>query len=215
MRKAIPRVLISAGVILILVAVALFVFSRLDDSSVGRRSEDILSKVLEDEWEMSEVPKQNSFFSEFIRPSEALENPEDEQYYEGADGPIEFSVIGILEIPKLKKRLPVLDRSTYALLNISVCKYSGSVEDKPVRLVIAGHNLMCHFKEISNLELGDEIFFTTRDGARFRYEMVRYEECHMSEGNAVDAGKDWDITLLTCKKERTMRRLVRFAEIPG
>ena len=214
MRKAIPRVLISAGVILILISVALYVFSQLDDRSVGKRSEKILDKVLNDQWEMAEISEPNSFFSELFRPAEALENPEDEQYYEGADGPLEFSVIGILEIPKLKKRLPVLDRSTYALLNISVCRYSGSVEDKPVHLVIAGHNLMSHFKEMSKLELGDEIFFTTRDGATFRYKMVRYEECHMSQRAAVDAGEDWDITLLTCKKERTMRRMVRFAEVP-
>jgi len=215
MKKAMPKVLIVMGALSLITAMALFIYSRVDDYLAGQRSESLLHQVLtDDEWDHLELTEVDSYFSSQERSAEALENTDDESDPDEEPGePIRFSIIGILEIPKLKKRLPVLDRSTYALLNISVCRFSGSVEEKPVRLVISGHNLRSHFGEISTLSVGDEIRFSTKDGEVFRYKMINIEECHKSEGRAVQAGDDWDITLLTCKKDRTFRTLVRFKEV--
>jgi LPXTG-site transpeptidase (sortase) family protein len=243
MKKAMPWVSICTGIVLLIVAGGLFIYSRVDDFLAGQRAERVLQRVLDNHWELLEAADTNLFFSGQILSAEALENTNDEQLnesnnksgseddiesnsegndknedgsdseIEGAEAQIEYSVIGILEIPKLKKRLPVLDRSISALLNISVCRYSGRVEDKPVRLVVAGHNLKSHFGEISTLKIGDEIIFTTRDGKVIYYEMIGIDECHKSEEEKVQEGDDWDITLLTCKKDRVMRTLVRFAEM--
>ena len=205
----------------LLVAAALFASTRIDDYLAGRRAQSVLQRALVDEWEQSDISDPKILFAAPVPSAAALEIADGElDYEEGAQGPItageplEYSVIGILEIPKLKKKLPVLDRSIGALLNISVCRYSGRVDGKPARLVIAGHNLKSHFGQIITLEPGDEILFTTRDAKTLRYGVVRVDACHQSESEAVQAGGDWDITLLTCKKERTMRTLVRCAEIP-
>jgi len=216
MNKAMPRVLIVVGALSLVAAGVILIYTRLDDYLAGMRAESLLQQILNNGWkpmELSELSEQDPIYSSTMRTAIALENPDEEPEPADPDAPIEFSVLGVLEIPKLKKRLPVLDRSIYPLLNISVCRYTGRVEEKPIRLVIAGHNIRSHFGEISTLEVGDEVLFKTQEGATFRYRMIYSEECHMNNGEAVVAGYEWDLTLLTCKKERTMRYLVRFKEV--
>ena len=50
---------------------------------------------------------------------------------------MEYDIIGILAIPKLGLELPVLSECNEELLSISVCRYGGTVEEKPENLVIA------------------------------------------------------------------------------
>jgi len=225
MKKAKPWLFIVIGSVLLLAAGVLITLSRLDDYFAGQRAQDVLQRLLDDEWEQSDSSQSKIWFAAQVPSSAAIEfsddelDPYDEDYPDDEQGsggnrvPLEYSVIGILEIPKLRKKLPVLDRSSSALLNISVCRYSGQVEEKPERLVIAGHNLRSYFGQISTLALGDEILFTTKDGAVFRYSMIGLDICHQSDIDAVQAGADWDITLLTCTKERITRVLVRCGEI--
>ncbi|MCL2151537.1 MAG: sortase [Oscillospiraceae bacterium] len=239
MKKATPWVLICAGIVLLLTAGGLLIYSRVDDFLAGQRAESVLRQVMDDVWDLTDISDPDLYFPAQILSAEALENEEEARKYNSQienevidnNGNIEeieeeteeatsesvvtleYSVIGVIEIPKLNKKLPVLDRSIAALLNISVCRYSGRVEEKPIRLVIAGHNLKSHFGLIKSLEEGDEILFTTREAETFRYRMIGFDECHKSEEEAVQAGDGWDITLLTCEKDRTRRRLVRFAEV--
>ena len=124
-----------------------------------------------------------------------------------------YSTIGIIYIPKLNVRLPVLSECTSALLNVSVCRLSGLVNDKPNRLVIAGHNLKSHFKGLDTLNIGDEVTFTTLAGVTYRYSVSEVAALHKSQGAEVHAIDGWDISLLTCKSDRTMRTMVRCVEI--
>ena len=221
MKKVMPRILIGAGILLLLAAVGLFVYSRLQDYMASQRAQRVLEQVLSDGWNQTEYVVPSSGFNPSLRSVVALENPDDdldedlddEEDSGGSWEPIVYSVVGILEIPRLSRRLPVLDRSTYPLLNISVCMFSGRIDEKPVRLVIAGHNLRSHFGEIKNLSVGDEVFFTTREEVTLRYSVIRIDACHKDAASAVQEGDDWDLTLLTCQRDRTMRTLVRCQEL--
>jgi len=220
MKKAKPWLFIIAGVVFILVAVALLTLTQIDNYRAGQRADSVMERILNGEWEQSDETDPNILFAAPVPSAVALELTDDELGFDLEEegprvpgAPLEYSVIGILEIPKLRKKLPVLDRSISVLLNISVCRYSGRVNEKPVRLVIAGHNLKSYFGQIKTLESGDEILFTPKDGETIRYNVIRIDECHQSDIEGVQAGADWDITLLTCKKERTKRLLVRCAEI--
>ena len=126
-----------------------------------------------------------------------------------------YSVIGIISIPKLGVRLPVLGECTNELLSISCCRLSGLVTDRPIRLVIAGHNISSHFKGIDGLQLGDEIAFTTVDGTTYFYGVTEISAVHKTGGSDVLGADGWDLTLLTCKDDRTMRAMVRCAIIGG
>ena len=105
MKKAMPKVLIVMGALSLITAMALFIYSRVDDYLAGQRSESLLHQVLtDDEWDHLELTEVDSYFSSQERSAEALENTDDESDPDEEPGePIRFSIIGILEIPKLKK----------------------------------------------------------------------------------------------------------------
>ena len=74
--------------------------------------------------------------------------------------------IGVLEIPAIDLKLPVLSEWSYPLLKKAPCRYSGSAYLD--NLVIAAHNYRTHFGKLKELETGDEVIFTDAAGNRFR-----------------------------------------------
>ena len=124
-----------------------------------------------------------------------------------------YSTLGILSIPKLDVRLPVISESTNENLRISCCKISGLANDKPNRLVIAGHNIRSHFKGLDTLQAGDQIAFTAKDGVTYYYSAIEFVDLHKTEGAQVLSTDGWDITLITCKTDNTWRTVVRFLEM--
>jgi len=124
-----------------------------------------------------------------------------------------YSTLGVLSIPKLSVRLPVIAECSDELLKISCCRISGLADEKPNRLVISGHNIKSHFKGLDTLQKGDQIAFTTKSGVTYFYEATGFVDLHKTEGAEVLAADGWDITLITCKTDNTYRTVVRFAEI--
>ena len=124
-----------------------------------------------------------------------------------------YTTLGILSIPKLNVRLPVIEECTNANLKISCCRISGLANSKPNRLVIAGHNISSHFKGLDTFEVGDQIAFTDKDGETYYYSATEIVALYKTDGAEVLVADGWDITLITCKTDNTWRTVVRFAEI--
>ena len=114
--------------------------------------------------------------------------------------------IGVLEIPALKLTLPVAGDWSYALLDLAPCRYAGSayLDD----LVILGHNYRGFFRDLSQLQPGDAVFFTDTDGNRFPYAVSDFEQLRPSRTEDMLAG-DWDLTLFTCTPGAQSRLAVR------
>ena len=114
--------------------------------------------------------------------------------------------IGVLEIPALKLTLPVAGDWSYALLDLAPCRYAGSayLDD----LVILGHNYRGFFRDLSQLQPGDTVFFTDTDGNRFSYAAADFEQLRLSQTEDMLAG-DWDLTLFTCTPGAQNRLAVR------
>jgi len=121
-----------------------------------------------------------------------------------------YTTIGVISLPKLGVRLPVIGECTDALLGISCCRLSGIIDEKPIRLVIAGHNIASQFKGLDTYEVGDQIAFTTEDDITYYYVATEISSVHKSGGELVLEATGWDITLLTCMTDRSMRTMVRF-----
>ena len=152
---------------------------------------------------------------EFSDSPQGDEPTESEVITELANTQIEqlaYPTVGIISIPKLGVRLPVIGESSDALLKISVCRLSGTVDDKPYRLVVAGHNIKSHFGGLESLKLGDNVAFTTGTGDTLYYSAIEISDIRGTDGEHVLASDGWDITLLTCKTDNTMRTMIRFAE---
>ena len=239
MSKRLPHILIITGTVLIIAACALMIYNKVDDNMAGRRAQQLLDQMMEQMFEEEYV---NTDTSQQLTSSESppgqmnlasgdedgeivYTNNESSAADEGeeADGdtavkkhqPLNYSTLGVLQIPAVSLTLPVIDGWTDARGNVAPCSIAGAADPKPRRLIIAGHNLKSHFKSLIDLSVGDEVLFTAKDGTTYRYSVVEVGQCHRDNPEEVSRGGGWDITLVTCKTIRTMRTLIRCAEIAG
>lgn len=133
-------------------------------------------------------------------------NPEMDMPEVQLPGLEEAGCIGILEIPSINLRLPVLSTWSYALLKKAPCRYTGSVYLD--NMVIAAHNSKAHFKKLSNLQEGDMITFTDAVGNVFTYSVAGIEILQPEEVDDMTSGQ-WPLTLFTCTYGGASRVTVR------
>lgn len=106
-----------------------------------------------------------------------------------------YLYIGYLSVPDLGLELPILSSWSYPKLNISPCRYTGSIRGED--LVLMAHNYNSHFGRLSQLDLGDTILFTDMDGNVVRYEVVGEDVLAPTDVVEMTSG-DFDLTLFTC-----------------
>jgi sortase A len=121
---------------------------------------------------------------------------------------------GILSIPDLGLRLPVLADCSDDLLKLSVCVYQRDGGREGGRMVIAGHNYRAHFGTLSSLVQGAAVSYTRMDGEEASYQVAEVTEIAADDYEALEAG-EWDMTLLTCNLDMTKRILVRLSQTGG
>jgi sortase A len=114
--------------------------------------------------------------------------------------------IGMLEIPSLNLKLPIISSWSYDDLSIAPCRFSGSVYTND--MVIAGHNYKTHFGRLRSLDIGDEIKFTDTDGNEFLYKVSDLEILSPTSVDEMQSG-DCDLTLFTCTVGAKTRLAVR------
>lgn len=118
--------------------------------------------------------------------------------------------VGMIEIPALGLKLPVISEWSDAKLKKAPCRYSGSAYLK--NMIIAGHNYSTHFSGIKRLNPGDSVVFTDADGNVFSYEVTEIETVGGYDIEKMEDG-DWDLTLFTCTNKGKARAAVRCREI--
>lgn len=146
------------------------------------------------------VPKE----TEAVYPDYLL-NPDLEMPTVTLDG---VRYIGVIEIPTLGIRLPVIESWNDDLLRIAPCRFAGSAYRSD--FVIAGHNYVSHLGPIHRLRLGDPVCFTDMDGNLFVYEVIEVETLGPFENTRMKTG-DWDLTVFTCTLGGKTRVTVRCA----
>ncbi len=145
-----------------------------------------------------------------LNPSEIPDyvfNPRMEMPTEEIDGE---AYIGVLEIPALEVKLPVISQWNYDRLLIAPCRYAGSVYMG--NMVIAAHNYDSHFGRIQNMRTGDIITFTDIDGNNFAYSVASIEILKSTAIEEMTAG-EYDLTLFTCTFGGKSRVTVRCSRI--
>ena len=121
-----------------------------------------------------------------------LLDPEMEMPSEEIDG---RSYIGVLRLPTLGLELPVQTEWSKANLKVSPCRQCGSTAGGD--LVIAAHNYKSHFGRLSSLSEGDEVRFTSQDGAEAVYTVERTAQVSPEEPEALREG-GCPLVLYTC-----------------
>lgn len=117
-----------------------------------------------------------------------------------------YDCIGILSVPVLELKLPVLTDWSYAKLKKAPCHYYGTYYEKD--FVIAAHNYKSHFGRLSELQVGDIIVFTDVNGSAHYYETVLTETLP-KEATEEMIVSGFDLSLYTCTPGGANRVTVR------
>lgn len=123
-----------------------------------------------------------------------------------------YRYIGYISCPYLGLKLPVMDQWDYTRLDISPCRYHGTVYKND--LVIAGHNYITHFSHLRWLDIGTEIDFTDAEGNLYRYRLGSVEILKPDQvDDLIRDSKNWDMTLFTCTLGGRTRYTLRCVRI--
>lgn len=190
--------MMTVGLVLVLAAVCLTAYNIWDENRAGKALEQVLGEI--DSMTESDLIEGN-----VINVPEVPQSTDDE-----TDMPTltldRSKYIGILEIPVLGLRLPIMEEWNYPNLKVAPCRYTGSIYQSD--MVIAGHNYRSHFGSLNRLRVGDELLFIDMDGNRFVYTVAETETLMPREIEHMITG-DWDLTLFTCTYGGRTRFTVR------
>lgn len=192
------------GLVLILAASGLVAYNTWDEN----RAANVLTQVLDelDTFRKPDIPDEPDASGDpdaFDAEGEETSEPEPEMPVCSLDS---GTYIGILEIPALGLRLPVMQEWNYPNLKIAPCRYTGSVYTND--MVVAAHNYSSHFGTLDQLRPGDDVWFVDMGGNRFHYQVAETEITMPTEIEHMITG-DWDLTLFTCTYSGKTRVTVR------
>lgn len=189
MRNKLSKLLMLVGIVLVVAALALFLFNQLEAMRAEKASNELLAQLVED-LEGVENPTVPMEYMDV--PVEMLDPSAFEMKEAVIDG---HAYIGYLSIPSLELELPIMADWTYDKLQIAPCRYYGSVYGQ--NLVLMAHNYPKHFGKIADLNVGDTVVFTDMDGVATEYKVVGQDILQPDAVGEMTAG-DFDLTLFTC-----------------
>lgn len=183
---------IFLGIILVIFSFSLLIYNNLKDYQAGKSSKEVLKIIEHDNKKINENIITN--VNNLTNKEEKVININNNNY------------IGTIEIPSLNLKLPIMSDFTYDKLNISPCRYFGSIETKD--LVICGHAYRTHFKYLVNLEQGDLVIITDFYNNTYIYEVLEIEILKPTDIEEMLSG-EFDLTLYTCTSDSKNRITVR------
>ena len=176
MRKLIGVICVILGTVCILSSVGFVVYNRIESEDAKNTSVSLLKEVK----------------GVIAKKSDEQKNVGTKMATVKVDG---YDCIGFLSIPVLNLELPVMADWDYDKLQISPCRYYGTVKGE--NLVIMAHNYAHHFGPIVDLSLGDSVVFTDVNGVASSYKVVGQDVLDPYAVKEMVAG-DFDLTLFTC-----------------
>ena len=210
--KRFSKLLMAAGFLLVLSAVALYGYNRWESDRAERAAAVTMISLREAIHTpmTNRLPTMRSIAEEAdIEEGEvapALADALEQDTESGSDSPsvsdemtvVElggYGYIGYLSVPKLGLKLPVMAQWDYRRLKTAPCRFSGST--KTDDLVIAAHNYSSHFGSLKKLTVGDTLTFTDMDGAVISYTVSEVTTLQPTQVNEMTAS-GYPLTLFTC-----------------
>ena len=181
------KYLIILGILCILLSITLYIKNKYQELDTGKKSKEILDII---------ETKINASDKEEIKT-----NTED--LVLNISG---YDYIGVINIPSLNIKLPIMRETDYDRLAISPCKYYGNITTND--LVLCAHDYVNQFGKISNLKEDDIVIITDVLGNNYVYKVVLTEELNPTDiTNMIDS--PFDLTLYTCSYGALKRITVR------
>ena len=197
----------AVGAVLLLSALLLFVHNRAEAAAAAREAETLVASLEQQiaapastpeetdntEPEASPAPAAEETAAPGASPTSAAETQtgSGETYVDTSS----LDYLGILEIPALDVKLPVINTMSDALLEYGACRHFGSVETND--LVIAAHSYPQFFGYLGNLPGGSEVILTEMDGTEIRYTLTDMAKIAPDDAEAA-LNSGYDLVLYTC-----------------
>ncbi len=128
-----------------------------------------------------------------------------------------YNIIGIIEIPSIEIKYPILDVTTEESMLISVTKFWGPNANEIGNLSIAGHNNFSGtmFGKTKKLELEDIIKITDLRNNTIDYKIFDKYTVGPNDVSCVESVEEGtrEVTLITCTKGHEERLIIKAREI--
>ncbi len=183
--------LIIIGAICLCIAGAITASNFYTEFRARKNAEEISAKL---ESQINDDNKDNSY----------LINPDVPMKVIWIDG---VAYVGLLEIPSLDLKLPIIADCTDANLRISPCRYEDTTPYRD-HFIIAGHNYSAHFGRLVGADYKSKVTFTDVDNNVFDYEIGDVETMRPTEIERMDTGA-WSLTMFTCDYSGRARVAIR------
>ena len=192
MKSKFGIVCIILGVALLLGSVLLSQINQREDAAAQQAAMEVLPQLVEQVHERTANDSTEPTEVELQIPVELLTEEDKKMTEVEIDGHL---YIGYITIPAVQMELPVMSSWSYPKLKIAPCRYTGSVRGED--LVLMAHNYNGYFKRISELEIGDDVFFMDMDGNEIHYQVVGKDILSATAVEEMTSG-DFDLTLFSC-----------------
>lgn len=181
------KYLIILGILCILLSITLYIKNKYQELDTGKKSKEILD-IIETKINVSDKEEIKSNTEDLVLNISG------------------YDYIGVINIPSLNIKLPIMRETDYDRLAISPCKYYGNINTND--LVLCAHDYVNQFGKISNLKEDDIIIITDVLGNNYVYKVVLTEELNPTDiTNMIDS--PFDLTLYTCSYGALKRITVR------
>ena len=134
-----------------------------------------------------------------------------DQYYK------DYHIEGIIEIPKIEIKYPILETTNDDSMKISITKFFGPNVNDIGNFTMAGHNNRdgTMFGKTKRLEIGDIIKMTDLKNHTVDYEIFKIYSTDPNDVSIVESVKEGtrEITLITCTNGHRNRLITKAREI--
>lgn len=128
-----------------------------------------------------------------------------------------YKVVGIIEIPSIDIKYPILEKTSEESMKVSVTKFWGPEVNEIGNLSIAGHNNFSGtmFGKTKYLEIGEIIKLTDLENNTIEYKIFDKYSIDPNDVSCVESVEQGtrEVTLITCTKGHKERLIIKAREI--
>lgn len=234
-KKKIYKISFFLSIFVMIILSCAYIYAEYDRNMLEDSSQDLLTKVMLGDVDTSPednttvtvqenalvvLMTQEQIVEENMNQNEALQTEDKNTITSGKVNDSkgnEYSVVGVVNIPKINCKYPIIAETTDKLLKVSVCKFWGANPNEVGNLCIVGHNYKNSkfFSKVPSLVVGDIVEITDLSGKTLKYEAYDIYTVDPSDTRCTSQltqGKK-EVTLITCTNDTKQRVIVKSTEV--
>ena len=128
-----------------------------------------------------------------------------------------YKIEGIIEIPKINIKYPIIDHTNEETMKVSITKFWGPQANEIGNYTVAGHNNKdgSMFGKTKYLQIGDKIKLTNLKNETIEYEIFKIYSIDPDDVSCVESVENGtrEITLITCTNGHKNRLVTKARQI--